>query len=454
VKGIFQYIKSFFTSLRELYLHQNLFYALAAGVLVMLFSYSFDWLWNVALASLALVGFYALVQIMVLFFSSPHVDTSRELPDILSLGDEQPIKLKVKNQSKLALHIQLTESLPYQLGVRKAEHNLSLKPEEDSIIKYSIRPTVRGVHEFGDYFCFISFWWPVIERRLVNRCSEKVAVYPSITQMKKFELYASKRLSNEIGVKRTRRIGHGAEFEQIKQYVNGDDPRTINWKASARTGHVMTNHFQEEKSQPVYQIIDTSRVMRMPFNELTLMDYSINSALALSNIILKKGDKTGLLTFDKRVNTVLEANNSSKQLKFMLRELYNQKISQNEANYQMLFYSTRKYISKRSFLILYTNFQSIYALERSLAELKAMSKRHLLLVVLFENTEVTNFSKKRARDLNDIYDKTIAMNVIREKKLIHAELERQGIMNISVTTETLTADVINKYLEVKSKGSI
>ncbi len=83
-----------------------------------------------------------------------------------------------------------------------------------------------------------------------------------------------------------------------------------------------------------------------------------------------------------------------------------------------------------------------------------INKRHLLLIVIFENTELKDFSKKPAKNLHDVYDQTLAKKVSREKSLIHAELDRHGILNISVTTETLTADVINKYLEVKSRGAL
>ena len=454
MKLITSIIKNIYTRGTELYVHSNLFYIGGSAALLMALSFSFEFLWTISLMLLALAGLTFLIQFVLLFFTRIKVTAERILPEILSLGENQRIGLKITNESPLKLNITLTEALPYQLGIRNSTHTLTLLSQSTKEIEYSIRPTARGVYTFGNNYIFVQTFFPLLERRLTQRCNEKVDVYPSIIQMKKFELYASKRLSNDEGVKKTRRLGHGSEFEQIKQYIPGDDPRTINWKASARTGHIMTNHYQEESSQPVYQILDTSRSMKMPFNGLTLLDHSINTALALSNIILKKSDKAGLISFDKHVNTFLEANNSSYQLKSMLKSLYAQNESSNEANYELLFYSTRKHLTKRSLCILYTNFESIYALQRVMAQLLAISKRHLLLVVIFENTELTDFSKKPAKNIYDIYDQTLAKKVSREKSLIHAELDRHGILNISVTTETLTADVINKYLEVKSRGAL
>jgi uncharacterized protein (DUF58 family) len=90
------------------------------------------------------------------------------------------------------------------------------------------------------------------------------------------------------------------EFEQIKEYVSGDDIRTLNWKASARKGGLMINNFMEEKSQQVYCIIDKGRLMKMPFDGLTLLDYAINTCLVLSNVCLRKQDRVGVITFQIR----------------------------------------------------------------------------------------------------------------------------------------------------------
>ncbi len=454
MKAFTEYILGIISGIRNLYLHANLFMVGSVIILLMGISFAIPEVWDYAIYAWYGLAALVFIQFILLFLTNINVKALRVLPEILSLGDEQKILFKVTNLSPITLRITAVETRPYQLGVRDASHQAKLKAGQSEQFTYSIRPVSRGIYVFGDTFFFLRTFFPLIERRIIQHTHEELTVFPSVIQMRKFELYASKRLSNDIGVKRTRRLGHGSEFEQIKQYVPGDDPRTINWKATARTGHIMTNHYQEEKSQPVYQILDTSRNMKMPFNQLTLLDHSINSALALSNVILKKGDKTGLIGFDKKVNSFLEANNSSYQLKAMLSNLYNQKISSYEPDYELLFYQVRKHLTKRSFCILYTNFESIYAMERVLPQLRAISKRHLLLVVLFENTELSSFSEEGAKSLYDIYEKTLAKKVLREKKLIHAELERQGIMNISVTAETLTADVINKYLEIKSRGAL
>lgn len=447
-------IAAFVDGLKGIYLHNFFYYCGGIIVLLLALGFGIPVCFQAGTVLTVILIFYTIVQVVLLAALQNNFSAQRELLEILSLGETHEVSVTVKNQTGIALYISIVEELPYQLVNPIKSLDYFFKAKESYNYTYNIKPRVRGKHRFGDFYLFLKLRFPVVERRVILHKNHEVDVYPSIINMKKFELYASKRISDGEGIKRIRKLGHGSEFEQIKNYVLGDDPRTINWKATARAGQFMTNHYQEERAQPVYQILDSSRVMKMPFNELTLLDHSINSALALSNIILKKSDKAGLIGFDKKVHTVIEANNGQLQLKNFLKSLYNQKISDHEANYEMLFLAIRRYITKRSFLMLYTNFESMYALKRVLPQLKALSKRHLLLLVIFENTELEELAKMKSKSLYDIYDQTMAQKLVIEKEQIHNELDKHGIMNISVTTETVSADVINQYLEVKSRGVI
>ena len=142
-------------------------------------------------------------------------------------------------------------------------------------------------------------------------------------QLKKYDLLAISNNLTMYGIKKIRRIGHTMEFEQIKEYVQGDDLRTINWKATAKQNQLMVNQYQDEKSQPVYSVIEKGRVMKMPFNGLSLLDYAINATLVMSNVILKKQDKAGMFTFSKQVENMVVAEKRSAQMSMILESLYN-----------------------------------------------------------------------------------------------------------------------------------
>jgi len=281
-----------------------------------------------------------------------------------------------------------------------------------------------------------------------------VPVYPSFLQLRKYELLSQTTIQTEHGNKRMRKIGHSMEFEQIKEYVRGDDIRTINWKATARKGGLMVNNYTDEKSQQVYSIIDKGRLMKMPFNELTLLDYAINSTLVLSNVCLQKQDRVGLITFSNKMGSLLAAERKPIQKETLLQLLYNQETAFLESDYEMLYMQIRKRIKQRSLLILYTNFESLSGLRRQLNYLRSIARHHLLMVVFFENTELHQLSHLDAKNVEEVYIKTVAEKFEFEKRLIVKELQKHGILAVLTAPEQLTVNAVNKYLELKARQAI
>ena len=440
--------------LRDLYITNRLFYALYLCINLFAVSFFFDSLFRVAQIALLVIVALFIADVMLLFTIKKTVKCRRKMARVLSLGDENQVELNINNRSNYPLSLRIIDELPEQLQIRDFSMKYKIPPLGKKKLSYQVKPSVRGSYEFGNSVIFISTLLKLAERRIVLKNSKKVPVYPSIIQMKKYELIPVSSISHFQGIKRIRKIGHSYEFEQIKQYVPGDDTRSINWKASGRVANLMVNQYEDERSQAVYSIIDKSRVMKMPFNGLSLLDHSINTSLALSNTILRKHDKAGLLTFSNKIDSFIKAEKSSKQLERILRSLYNEKENYTEADYQRLYINIRNFISGRSLIFLYTNFESVYSLQRVLPILRKIGKMHLLVVIYFTNTELKDFSRQSADTLLDIYQQTAAKNLLYEKDLIMQELNLHGIQAIKTKPEENTVNSINKYLELKARGYI
>ncbi|KAF5276744.1 hypothetical protein FQR65_LT16222 [Abscondita terminalis] len=163
----------------------------------------------------------------------------------------------------------------------------------------------------------------LVAKRYKTQDGQMVPSYPSFIHLRKYELMA---MQNEFllgGIKKIRKIGHTMEFEQIREYVTGDDIRSINWKATGKQNRLMINQYQEERAQRVYMLIDKGRTMKMPFNGLSLLDYSINASMALAHIILKKQDRAGVMTFSKKMENTVAAELKAGQIKKIAEALYN-----------------------------------------------------------------------------------------------------------------------------------
>lgn len=440
--------------MKNLYLTNRFFWLFGATALLFVVSFwapaAFPVVQGVFVLALALV----VLDVVLLFNRKVELACERRLPKIFNLGGLNAVQLRVENRSRLPLSIVLVDELPFQFQIRDFEKRLLLKPGEEQTVRYELRPAERGEYTFGDVNAFLSSILGLVERRYIVPQEMSVPVYPSILQMKQLELRAFDRTTHHKGIKKIRRIGHSYEFEQIKNYVRGDDYRSINWKASSRRNTLMVNQYEDERAQQVYCIIDKSRAMRMPFEGLSLMDYAINTSLAISNIALQKYDRAGLITFSDKIGATIKADSKPTQLNKILMALYKEEERPLEANYELLYYAARKLINGRSLILLYTNFESSYALERVLPILRRINTFHLLVVVFFENTEIRDFVEARVETLEDIYHQTIARKFLTEKSQMVQKLQQYGIQAILTRPEDLSINTVNKYLELKSRGLI
>jgi uncharacterized protein (DUF58 family) len=418
------------------------------------FSYGLPFIFNIAKIAFAALFFFTLIDYIILFFRTLPVFLERILPERFSNGDKNNVGINITNNYSFAVDIKIIDELPQQFQLRNFSLKVLLKPGEKQILNYQLQPTERGEYIFHNINTFIKSPIKLIVRRKIFEAETMVKVLPSYLLMKKYELLAHSSNVAEAGSKKMRKIGHSLEFEQIKEYVLGDDIRNINWKATARKAQLMVNNYIDEKSQQVYCVIDKGRVMKMPFDGMTLLNYSINASLILSSVALIKQDRAGLITFSDRINTFLPADRKAKQMSSILEMLYNQQTTFPEADYEKLFSLVRLRITQRSLIILFTNFESMSALQRQLPFIKSIAKNHLLLIIFFENTGLKQLTSTSAEDIEQIYMKTIAEKFEYEKRLIVKELQKHGIAAILTAPQNVTINTVNKYLELKARQVI
>lgn len=388
----------------------------------------------------------------IALFQRTGIQAKRVLPLKFSNSDENQVEIFFNNAYPFLVTLEIIDELPVQFQKRDFLRTLKISTGKPASINYKVRPVTRGEYQFGDLNVYAMSRWGLIKRRYRFSYNQMVKVYPSFIQMKKYDFLAFNNRIHTTGLKKIRRLGHTMEFEQIKEYVPGDDIRTINWKATAKQGDLMVNQYQDEKAQPVYSLIDRSRVMKMPFKGLSLLDYSINASLAFSNVALKRKDKVGMLSFSDSIKNVLKADNKITQLNGIQETLYNIDTGFLEADYGKVYNFLHRRLPQRSLLMLYTNFEHKEALLRQLPYLLGIAKKHLLVVILFENTELKEFTQQRVDRVPEIFHQTIAEEFIHEKVLIQKELKKYGIISMLTRPKDLSVDVINKYLEVKARG--
>ncbi|MBS9463739.1 DUF58 domain-containing protein [Flagellimonas sp. 389] len=438
--------------LRSFYIHNRIFKYVAILAASFVLSYWLPELYPIAWVLVFILMVLFVCDCYLLYGTANAIIGKRSTPQKLSNSDDNELQTELVSKYPFRTGVVVIDELPVQFQKRDFEYKTYLTKGEKYLFNYTVRPVERGEYIFGNLNIYASSPLRIIKRRYIFQKDQMVPVYPSIIQMQQYDFLAISNRLSEFGLKKIRRIGHTQEFEQIKDYIKGDDIRTINWKATAKKNQLMVNQYQDEKSQPIYSIIDTGRVMKMPFNGLKLLDYAINSTLAFSNVALKRNDKTGMITFSKKIETFVPALQKISHLNTILEKLYNITTEFTDSDFGLLYAHLKRKVNHRSLLLLYTNFEHISALKRQLPFLLAIAKKHVLVVVFFENTELESLISEDAEDLQTIYHKTIAEKFSLEKRLMQKELQQYGIQTILTKPENLSINTINKYLEIKARG--
>ncbi|PWG04413.1 DUF58 domain-containing protein [Polaribacter aquimarinus] len=407
---------------------------------------------NISKVLLFMLCVLVLIDVFILYNTKKGITLNRFLPERLSNGDANKISIGIQNYYKFPAHLSIIEEIPFQFQKRDFIFKVIIATNDEKMMHYDLTPTERGVYLFGNVNVYASSPLQLATKKHVLGTPKEIKCYPSFLKLRSFDFKAFTNDSISYGTKKIRRIGHSLEFEQIKEYVSGDDIRSLNWKATAKRNQLMINQYVEEKSQPVYAIIDKGRAMQMHFNNLSLLDYAINATLAISNVILKKQDKAGMLSFSKKLEDWVVAEKRNSQMSLISEALHNLKTDFSESDFSTLYAVIKRKITHRSLLILFTNFETMDGLNRQISYLRALAKNHLVLIVFFENTELKTLTTSNKDDILSVYDSIIAEKFMYEKKSIVRELKKYGIQSVLTKPENLTGDTINKYLELKSRG--
>ena len=437
---------------KRFYINHRFFHILTGVGLCYVLAFFFPELTWFAHGLLCLLVVLFIVDSMLLFNQKDAIYSQRIFPEKLSNGDENSVKIDIKNNYPFRVDLKIIDEIPFQFQKRDFLIKKTILPQDSSFFEYILIPKERGEYVFGGLNIYAKSPIGLVSRKFVFQKEASLPSYPSFVHLRKYELMA---LQNEFllgGIKKIRKLGHTMEFEQIRNYVQGDDIRSINWKATSKANKLMVNQYQDERSQRIYMLIDKGRTMQMPFKGLSLLDYSINAVMALSHIILKKSDRAGMMTFSQKTENKVQAEQKSGQLKKISEALYNIKTNFYESDFSRLYQDVKTTISQRSLVLLFTNFETLDAVNRQMKYLRGIARNHLLVVIFFKNSELNDLMNKKPENIQEVYDEIIAEKLEFEKKLIIQELRKYGIFTVYTLPENLNIEVINKYLEIKARG--
>jgi uncharacterized protein (DUF58 family) len=419
----------------------------AAAIGVAIFK-EFQPQWTVLAAAFAFVCIVDLLMAWRL----PAPLVARQVPASLALGVPVDVRLRVRNPSGASLAAEIHDHYPSSFECHGMPRRVTLKPGEWTEIAYEARPLARGEMAFAPtelrVFSPLQLW------QITRRAGEAMParVYPNFRALARYTLLATDNRLSQIGVLQVRRRGEGMEFHQLREYRQGDPPRAIDWKATARTGRLISREYEEEKDQRVLLVIDCGRRMASKDGELSHFDHTLNAALLLAHVALRQGDAVGMLTMGG-VSRYCEPRKSAGAVHAILNRAYDIEPTLAVPDYQQAARDIMLAQRRRALVILLTNLRDEDD-DTLLPALKLLRTRHLVVLASLREAILSRALSARVDSFDRAVTHAAAADYLAARERAFRRIETAGAITLDVEPERLPIALVNRYLGLKREGRL
>ncbi|HSR70115.1 MAG TPA: DUF58 domain-containing protein [Acidobacteriota bacterium] len=387
--------------------------------------------------------------------SSPDIEASRQLPRRFSMDSVQNIEIKLQNNSFRAISLSLEDQPPTALQVLDPLPAGRVAPGEAVRAAYKVRPVRRGDHVFGELLLFLRLSKAgLLERRLAFDLQDRCKIYPQFLQVAEYELLAKIDEREEV-VRRPRRLrGDGTDFESLRQYVPGDDLRKVDWKASARRGHLISRVFQVERGQQIAILLDCGRLMAAQIGEFARLEHAFNAAVMLAYVAQKRGDSIALATFSNRIESFLPPIRGHLIMPSVLESIYRVQLREVESDYWQVIAESMALLQRRSLVLVLTDVLDSVSSSGLIANLMRASSKHLVLCVVLSEPKVEETADCVPRDTRGAFRKAAAAHFRIERQIALERMRSRGILVLETDPRQLSIQLVRKYLEIRQANLI
>jgi len=397
------------------------------------------WLYNLIIFGLLAVDLYCSPSVSSL--TVQRIDSEK-----LSHQALNQIAFTVHNPSHFILNVQAIDTInDRHFTVSEEDMSHSIPPGGTVTFSYCVTPSKRGAFIFTHIHLRIHGLLGLGIKHHAHHCPLEYKVYPNLQDLNRFRIMTQKNRLLPQGDKTVRLYGFGTEFESLRTYVEGDDYRKINWPVTAREMRLIVNDYQIEKNQPVFLMVDSGRPMSYDVNGYKKLDYAINAALVLSDIVNQKGDQCGLLTFDKEVQNLISPGKGEVHRNNLMEALYHIQGTRDTSNYEAAFRALCQRQKRRSIVFIFTDFETLEEAKELTAHISLLKKRHLPIVVFMKNEELIALAEHN----KDAYVQEVAQSFLVERKQLFRTLGAMAIPNIETAAEQFSVAAVNQYLTLR-----
>jgi uncharacterized protein (DUF58 family) len=379
----------------------------------------------------------------------------RTMPTSIGIGDDATGEYVVHSRWGLPLRARLSDDLPAAIGGSPAEEaELTLPARGSARLTTHLTGMTRGRFALGDVALRVRTRLGLVARRMRWTLDDAILVTPSVANVRRFRLLAIQHRLYEAGVRAVRQRGEGRSFASLREYVVGDDPRHIDWKATARRGKAITREFTIEQSQSVFCLIDSGRSMTQLAGTYTRFEHALSAALVLTDVAATAGDRVGTLVFDDEVRTFVPAQRGAAALRAVRNALIPVRATLTEPDYAAAFRFLAARQRRRALIVFFTDVIDARASRALIAHVARSAARHLVVVVALRNDDIVSAAMPAALDEKSLYESAAAEELIAARAEAIERMRAAGVTVLDVSPSGMTAAVVNRYLEIKARGAL
>ena len=375
----------------------------------------------------------------------------RNCQGIASLRKPHSVSISISNVGSRHHHLEIRDGVPTDFDAQPFQFEASLPARSRTALKYEFRAARRGAFEIDAVYCRVQSRLGLWCRHLSYPHVTTIKVYPDLKQLSEYALLARTNRLNLMGVRRTRRIGQDNEFERLRDYTLDDNYRHIDWRSTARRNKLTVKDFQTNQSQRVVFMLDCGRMMTNVAAGNSLLDHSLNAMLMLSYVALSQGDSVGLVTFSDRIHSSVPLRSGRNQMNHLLHAVYDRFPQLVESRYEEAFLHLSARCRKRSLVVLITNIIDDVNARQIQRYLSLFSKRHLPLAVVLRDHQLYDAVNPPSDTNASVFRRAAAAEVLSWRHQALTDLGHQGVLVLDTFPESMTAPLINRYLEAKAR---
>ena len=382
---------------------------------------------------------------------SERVQVERHVSNRLSIGRDNIVSLTVTGAERETL-LQIYDTYPQSFKGVQMPLGVALQPQEEQTLTYSVFPNQRGEYDWKYIQLRQLSPWKLAWHNWKVPGAESVAVYPDLIGLRSLTIRLT--LESSGNMRRARRLGIGTEFAELREYGTGDDPRFIDWKATARRGHPFIRVLEPEQEQTLIVLLDRGRLMTAQVQGLARFDWGLNATLSLALAGLYRGDRVGVGVFDRQVHTWIPPERGQSHLNTLLEKLTPIQPDFLEPDYLGAVTRVVNQQSRRALVVIITDLVDQTASAELLAALGHLTPRYLPFCVTLRDPKIDEQAHAFTSDISSTYARAVALDLLSQRQIAFDSLRQKGVLVLDAPANQITDDLVDRYLQLKAKNQL